>query len=89
MNARLPLHLRSPLVRLGQALLMAGFLPGLFADFTRNLADGPMRSALQVASDVLRLCFFAGVGCILVGWLRNRRARAALAQRQRASTASS
>lgn len=89
MKARLPLYLRSPLVRLGQALLIAGFLPGLFADFTRNLAEGPMRGALQVASDLLRLCFFAGVGCILIGWLRNRRARAALVQRERGSTASS
>ncbi len=83
MKRRLPLHLRSPLVPLGQALVLCGFLAGFVRDFAHHLAQGPVRDALSLLPDLLRLCFVAGVVCLVAGWRRNRR----VALQRRASAA--
>ena len=46
----------------------------------RSLDPGLVSGVLLIVSDLLRLLFFAGVACAIIGLLRNRRAKREEAQ---------
>jgi hypothetical protein len=65
---------RSKLVPAGAVLVGLAFLVPVPLDrAARQMAPGLGRAVAFIATDVFRLCFFAGIACLLVGWLRNRK----------------
>ena len=67
---------KSKLLPIGVLLMVVGLLgrPPL-ASAVASMQPGTLRGILfPIATDGLSLCFFAGVTCALLGWLRNRKA---------------
>jgi hypothetical protein len=60
---------KSNLIPVGILLILAGFSSGFIA---RAVTLTP---ATALLIDGLRLCFFVGLALILIGWVRNRKAR--------------
>ena len=50
---------------------------GPIAQNARGLEPGTLRGVLLITSDLVRLLFFVGIGCLIIGALRNRKAKAA------------
>ncbi len=77
---------KSMLLPIGVALIAIGLLtPGPVAMIARSIqpqgvADAPVQlisGILLIGSDLLRVLFFGGVACVIIGALRNRRERVA------------
>lgn len=64
---------RSKLFPVGWALIACVLLPLPTTSVAAALGPGAVRDLLLVGADVFRLCFFAGIACVIVGALRNRR----------------
>lgn len=65
---------RSQLVPWGGVLiLLALFVPRRIQSMAEAMDAGGARSLLFVMTDVFRLAFFAGIACLIIGVLRNRR----------------
>jgi hypothetical protein len=67
---------KSKLLPIGILFMIVGFLGRApLAKIVMAMQPGALRGfLLLIATDGLILCFFAGVTCALLGWLRNRRA---------------
>ena len=64
---------KSNLVMVGIFLILAGvFMP---QTVMRALEHKQLTLAWGLLIDGLRLCFFIGVGCVLIGWTRNRKTK--------------
>jgi len=64
---------RSVLLPLGAVLIVLGFtVPRPLTEAAKGMSLGPLRSIAFIGTDVFRLCFFAGVGCVIIGALRNQ-----------------
>jgi hypothetical protein len=62
---------KSLLVPIGILLIVVGlFMPKFIQD---TIAAGQPRPYLALLVDLFRLACFVGIGCVLIGWLRNRR----------------
>lgn len=74
---------KSMLVPVGFILLLVGILmPGsvdLAARAGRSATGqlDPVARAFCEISDLLRLCFYVGIGCLIIGYLRNQKLVAA------------
>jgi hypothetical protein len=68
---------KSQLLPLGILLMVVGLLGrNPMAAAVMSMQPSELRGILFVlATDGLSLCFFAGLICALIGWLRNRRAQ--------------
>jgi hypothetical protein len=67
---------RSQLVSVGGVLVALAFLvPRPLHAAAAEMAPGVLRSAASIATDVFRAGFFVGIGCAVIGALRNRRWR--------------
>ena len=68
---------KSQLLPLGILLMVVGLLGrNPMAAAVMSMQPSELRGILFVlATDGLSLCFFAGLICALLGWLRNRRAQ--------------
>jgi hypothetical protein len=65
---------KSVLLPLGILLILLGIVtPRPLAQAASGMEPGTLRSVMFLFTDVLRLSFFAGVGCIIIGILRNRK----------------
>lgn len=67
---------RSAFVPVGCALILSGFLAKWIDDLAQSAPAGATRAFLFLFTDVLRACFFFGVGFVIIGFLRNRKRRA-------------
>jgi len=62
------------LLPLGILLLLLGLLlPRPLSKAAGDMEVGLLRSAALVSADFFRLCAFTGIGCALIGVLRNRK----------------
>lgn len=62
------------LLPLGIVLILIGVLAPLpLSQAARSMEPGGLRSIALIATDVLRLSFFGGVACVIIGVLRNRK----------------
>jgi hypothetical protein len=62
---------KSKLVLIGILLiLLAIFMPNVLI---RTVAPSPLTLLWALLIDGLRLCFFIGIACVAIGWLRNRK----------------
>jgi hypothetical protein len=68
---------KSKLLPVGVLLMVVGLLGrNPMAAAVMQMQPSELRGILFVfATDGLSLCFFAGLTCALLGWLRNRRAQ--------------
>jgi hypothetical protein len=67
---------RSRLLLVGTVLvLMAVVIPRPLMTLAEQTPPGLLRPIALIFTDVFRLCFFAGLGCWIIGALRNRRWR--------------
>jgi hypothetical protein len=67
---------RSRLVSVGKVLAPASLvLSIMFAVARKGVAGVGVRFALAFVSDLFLVCFFAGLGCLIIGALRDRRWR--------------
>lgn len=65
---------KSVLLPLGIALILLGLLaPGPLSEVAESMEPGAIRSIAFVSTDLLRLCFFGGLICVIVGVLRSRK----------------
>ena len=75
---------KSRLILVGVVFLLASlFLPGSFGRWADRASSYNARLTLAILSDVFRACFFAAMGCLIIGGLRNRRWRKEAASGQR------
>ncbi len=65
---------KSPLIAVGVLLMLLGFvLPRPVAGIARSLQGGFLKAMLLISTDLLRLCFFIGIGVLLIGLVRKRK----------------
>jgi hypothetical protein len=65
---------RSQLVPAGAVLIGLSLLvPQPLDQAAKQMAPGLGRAVAFIATDVFRAFFFAGIACLLIGWLRNRK----------------
>jgi len=65
---------KSILLPLGIVLILLGLLaPRPLSEVARSMEPGMLRSIATISTDVLRLCFFGGVVCVIIGVLRSRK----------------
>src|SRR5437773_4049336 len=63
---------KSVLLPLGILLILLGiFVPRPLTQAAQSMQPGTLRSVSFLATDLFRLCFFAGVGCAIIGARRN------------------
>jgi hypothetical protein len=62
------------LLLLGVGLILLGMLaPRPLSEAARNMEPGALSSIAFIAADALRVCFFGGVVCLIIGVLRSRK----------------
>ena len=68
---------KSKLLPIGVLLMVVGLLGRTpLTSAVASMQPSTLRGVLfLIATDGLSLCFFAGVTCALLGWLRNRKAQ--------------
>jgi hypothetical protein len=72
--ASLPPARRSRLVPVGIALLAVGMVTtGDVTTWILQMSPSALKGLALIATDVFRLCVFAGAACLVIGALRNRR----------------
>jgi len=65
---------KSVLLPLGIFLILLGvFAPGPLSEVAQSMEPGGLRSIVFISVDALRICFFGGVACFIIGVLRNRK----------------
>jgi hypothetical protein len=65
---------KSILLPLGILLVLLGILvPRLLTQVAIGMQPGMLRSIALISTDLFRLCFFAGVVCVIIGALRRRK----------------
>jgi len=65
---------KSVLIPLGIVLLLLGLLaPRPLSQVASNMEPGTLRSIAFISTDVLRVCFFGGIVCVIIGMLRSRK----------------
>jgi hypothetical protein len=65
---------KSILLPLGIALIFLGlFVPRPLSQAASSMEPGVLRSIALISTDLLRLCFFGGVLCVIIGVLRSRK----------------
>ncbi|HEY4283180.1 MAG TPA: hypothetical protein VGM62_08950 [Chthoniobacterales bacterium] len=65
---------KSILVPLGVFLILLGLvMPLPLSPAAESMPPGTLRSVSFLAINLFRLCFFVGVGCVIIGVLRNRK----------------
>ena len=65
---------KSILLPLGLVLILLGlFGPRLLSQAASSMEPGMLKSIAFVSTDGLRLCFFGGVICVIIGALRGRK----------------
>ena len=66
----------SNLVPVGIVLIVLGLLlPNQVNGVAAGMSPGTARSIAFVVTDVLRLCFFAGIATLIIGIVRNRKSK--------------
>ena len=66
---------KSILLPLGVGLILLGlFVPAPLTQAAVRMTPGTLRTIALVSTDVFRLCFFAGIICAIIGFLRRRKA---------------
>ena len=66
---------RSLILPIGIVLILLGFLvPRPLEDLARGM-ESNLRSIGLILTDGFRLCFFAGIACVVIALLRNRKRR--------------
>ena len=69
---------KSILVPLGVLLILLGLVVPLpLAPAAQSMQPSTLRSVSFLAINLFRLCFFVGVGCAIIGALRNRKLKQA------------
>jgi hypothetical protein len=59
---------------LGVVLILLGLLaPRPLSQAASSMEPGMLRAIAFISTDVLLLCFFAGVVCVIIGVLRRRK----------------
>jgi hypothetical protein len=65
---------KSILLPLGMVLILIGLLvPHPLSQAANSMEPGMLRSIAFISTDVLRLCVFGGVVCVIIGALRGRK----------------
>ncbi len=65
---------KSILLPLGILLILLGlFVPRPLMQAASGMQPGTFRSVAFISTDLFRLCFFAGVICVIIGALRRRK----------------
>ena len=65
---------KSVLIPLGIVLILLGLLaPRPLSQAASNMEPGTLRSIAFISTDVLRVCFFGGIVCVIIGVLRSRK----------------
>jgi hypothetical protein len=65
---------KSVLLPLGIVLILLGLLaPRPLSQAASSMGPGMLRSIAFISTDVLRLSFFGGVVCVIIGALRSRK----------------
>jgi len=73
-NTTIPPDKKSALVPIGIILILLAIVaPRPLMRAAQSMQPGTLRSVCFIATDLFRLCFFAGIGCAIIGALRNRK----------------
>ena len=66
--------MKSPLVIIGAMLIViAVVLPRPVSNLAQSMDAGTLKMLALISVDVLRLGFFAGIACLIIGLLRRRK----------------
>jgi hypothetical protein len=65
---------KSVLLPLGIVLILLGLLaPRPLSEVAGSMEPGALASIAFITADALRICFFGGVVCLIIGVLRSRK----------------
>ncbi|MFH1440823.1 MAG: hypothetical protein ABIH18_02110 [Candidatus Omnitrophota bacterium] len=66
---------KSKLVPAGIILMILGFCARSLSIYAKSSIPYNLKPLLFIFTDVLRLCFFVGLICLIIGMMRNRERR--------------
>ncbi len=64
---------KSKLVPAGIILMILGLFARSFVVFVKSSIQDSMKPLFLILTDMLRLCFFVGLICLIIGMMRNRK----------------
>lgn len=65
---------KSQLVPTGIVLILMSFaVPPMIIHLATPLPESTLKFVMFILVDLFRICFFAGIACIIIGALRNRK----------------
>ena len=64
---------KSKLVPIGILLIILSQFSRLVSNAARSVDEGILRAALLLTTEALRVSFLIGIGCIIIGIIRNKK----------------
>lgn len=64
---------KSKLTATGIILIILSFLSKPTAHLAQSISEDTIKALVLISTDVLRACFFIGIGCVIIGAIRNRK----------------